>query len=243
MNAVAKQVSTPPAVANETAAIMSMIERMATDASISIERVEQTFAFYQRVQADRAKQAFLAAFADLQSELPTVARKGKGHNDKAYARFEDFIEAVRPILTKHGFSLRHDIQQPDHTRVLVTAILGHRDGHSESTALNLPLDVSGNKPPVHAMASSVSYGKRYTGFAITGMASEGEDDDGKAASAGATITEEQRDELVKLMDAKDFDMDRVAGFCKHFKVPTIDDLPVAKFEAAKSAIAKARVAS
>lgn len=229
MSAVAKQVSTPPPVANETAAIMSMIERMATDASISIERVEQTFAFYQRVNADRAKQEFLAAFADLQAELPAVAKRGKGHNKVAYARFEDFIEAIRPILTKHGFSLRHDIQQPDHLRVVVTAILGHRSGHSESTSINLPLDTSGNKPPVHAMASSVSYGKRYTGFAITGIASEGEDDDGKAAAAGDMITEEQQMALREKMEAVDADIPR---FCKYFKIDKLPDLPAKRFDEA-----------
>ena len=243
MSAVAKQVSTPPPVANETAAIMSMIERMATNASISIERVEQTFAIYQRVNADRAKAAFNAALAELQSDLPAVERRGTGHNSKKYARFEDFVEAIRPKLKEHGFSLTHRIEQPTPDRVIITAVLAHRDGHAERTSINLPLDTSGNKTNVHAAASSISYGKRYTGFAILGVASIDEDDDGKAAAAGATITEEQRDELVKLMDAKDFDMDRVAGFCKHFKIPTIDDLPAAKFEAAKTAISKARSAS
>jgi hypothetical protein len=241
MNAVAKKQDAPPAVVNETAAIMSMIERMATDPNISIERVEQTFAFYQRVQADRAKAAFNAALAALQSDLPAVERKGRGHNGKAYARFEDFMTAIKPVTDKHGFSLTHRLEQPNEQRIIVTAVLAHKDGHEERTSLNLPLDTSGNKPPVHALASSQSYGRRYTGFAILGIASEDEDDDGKAASAGATITEEQRDELVKLMN--DFDSERVAGFCKHFKVATIDDLPAAKFDAAKVAIAKAKRAS
>lgn len=234
MNAVAKHVeSTPPAVASETAAIMSMIERMATDASISIERVEQTFAFYQRVQADRSRQQFLAAFADLQSELPAVAKRGKGHNKVAYARFEDFIEAIRPVLTKHGFSLRHNIEQPDNTRVIITAILGHRSGHSESTSISLPMDTSGNKTAVHAMASSVSYGKRYTGFAITGIAAEDEDDDGKAAGAGETISEEQETKLRDKLEAVEADLPRFAAY---FKIDKLSDLPAAKFDAAMKAL-------
>ncbi len=222
MNAVAKQVSAPPAVANETAAIMSMIEPMATDASISIERVEQTFAFYQRVNADRAKAAFNAALAELQSELPAVVRKGTGHNAKKYARFEDFIETIRPQLKAHGFSLTHRIEQPTPDRVIVTAVLAHRDGHEERTAINLPPDASGGKTPVHAMASSISYGKRYTGFAIIGVASEDEDDDGKAAGAGETIGELELAELKKKIDAVGSD---IVEFCRYFKLDKMDDLP------------------
>lgn len=239
MNAVAKHVeSTPPAVASETAAIMSMIERMATDATISIERVEHTFAFYQRVQADRAKSAFNAALADLQANLPAVERRGTGHNSKKYARFEDFAAAIRPKLKEHGFSLTHRIEQPTLDRVVITAVLAHRGGHDERTSLNLPMDASGGKTAVHAMASSVSYGKRYTGFAILGIASEDEDDDGKAAGAGETISEAQCKELAALME--DFDSEQTIGFCKYFKVASVEDLPVAAFERAKAAIAKSK---
>lgn len=239
MNSVAKHVeSTPPAVASETAAIMSMIERMATDASISIERVEHTFAFYQRVQADRAKSSFNAALADLQSNLPAVERRGTGHNFKKYARFEDFAAAIRPKLKEHGFSLTHRIEQPTLDRVVITAVLAHRGGHDERTSLNLPMDVSGGKTAVHAMASSVSYGKRYTGFAILGIASEDEDDDGKAAGAGETISEEQFDELSKMME--DFESEQLEGFCKYFKVAAIDQLPKAAFDRAKAAISKSK---
>lgn len=240
--AVAIRQDAPPAVVGgETAAIMSLIERMATDPGVSIDRVEQTFAFYQRVQAERAKASFNAALAALQSDLPAVERKGKGHNGKSYARFEDFMAAIRPHLQVHGFSLTHRMEQPTLDRVVITAVLAHRDGHEERTALNLPLDTSGSKSNVHALASSTSYGRRYTGFSVLGIASEDEDDDGKAAGAGEAISEDQGDELRKLME--DFDSDRVDGFCKHFKIATIDDLPATKFEAAKAAIAKAKRAS
>lgn len=250
--AVAKRQDSPPAVANETAAIMSMIERMATDASISIERVEQTFAFYQKVQADLARRAYDAAFAEMQPDLPEIDKRGKIIIKKKdgdeiiqstpYALWEDTNKMIKPILAKHGFGLSFRITQTE-ARLTTTAILSHRDGHREETSFSAPIDSTGSKNNVQGWGSSFSYGKRYSGTAILNITTRGEDDDGKAAGAGATITEEQRDELVRMMDAKDFDMDRVAGFCRHFKVPTIDDLPLAKFEAAKAAIAKAKVAS
>jgi hypothetical protein len=236
--AVAKRQDAPPAVVGETAAIMSMIERMATDATISIERVEQTFAFYQRVQADRAKQAFYAAFAEMQKDLPAVERTGTGHNSKKYARFEDFIEAIKPTLTAHGFSLSHRIKQPSATLIEVTAILAHRDGHAEETSIALPPDASGNKTPVHALGSAISYGKRYTGLLIIGVATADEDDDGKAAGAGQLISGEQEDEIAALVE--DFDSEQLEGFCKYFKIKSLSELKAADFERAKAAIAKSR---
>lgn len=230
--AVVRRQDAPPAVVGDTAAIFSLVERMATDPNISIERVEQTFAFYQKVKADRARDAFLAAFAGLQSKLPTVARKGTGNNGK-YARFEDFIEAIRPILTEFGFSLRHDITQPGNDRVLITAVLGHRDGHEERTSINLPFDDSGRKTPVHALASSISYGKRYTGFAITGVASEGDDDDGKAAGAGELASEEQLAELKKKIESVGSDL---IEFCTYFKIDKIADLPASEVKRAHSTL-------
>jgi hypothetical protein len=234
--AVAKRQEAPPAVVGDTAAIFSLVERMATDPNISIDRVEQTFAFYQKVKADRARDAFLSAFAGLQSSLPAVARKGTGNNGK-YARFEDFIEAIRPLLTEYGFSLRHDITtRATEQRVTITAILGHRDGHEERTSIDLPFDDSGRKTPVHALASSISYGKRYTGFAITGVASENEDDDGKAAGAGdtgETINEQQEAALKKRIEAVGSD---IIEFCTYFKLDKISDLKVADIDRANKAL-------
>ena len=177
MNAVAKQVeSAPPAVVSETAAIMSMIERMATDASISIERVEQTFSFYQRVQADRARQAFDAAFAAMQPEMPVIEKHGHSLNGK-YGRWEDIVESILPVLGKHGFSIRFRVSN-EAGKINVRAILAHRDGHREETAFDLPADTTGSKNAIQAIGSSTSYGKRYTASALLNIVTRGEDDDG-----------------------------------------------------------------
>src|SRR5690606_9193784 len=111
-----------------------------------------------------------------------------------------------------------------------------RDGHSEETTIFLPADTSGSKNSVQAVGSSTSYGKRYTASALLNITTRGEDDDGRAAGAGETISREQLEELTALLDSVNADKRK---FCEYFRIPGLADLPKAKFAAAiKAAEAK-----
>lgn len=220
------------AVAGESAALLSMIERAARDPSVDIDRMERLFKMHEQAEARRAKTSYLSAFADLQAELPAAVRAGKGHNQKAYARYEDLIEALRPHLKTHGFSISHRVDTTGE-RITVTGILGHRDGHFEETQFSAPPDKSGNKVEIHAIASTISYGKRYVTLTLTGIATEGEDDDGKRATAGETITDEQAEHIKVALDETGGQLPK---FCAFYKLEKLTDLPAAKFDAAMATI-------
>lgn len=214
------EVASPPASPNEAAAIFHMIERMATDPSVPVERFEQTFSFYQKVQADQARREFAAAFAAMQPELPAVERKGTGHNAKKYARWEDIAGAIMPILARHGFGLRFAISDADKS-IRVTCILSHRSGHYEETSATFPHDASGSKNAIQAIGSAKTYGQRYTATAILGIATRDEDDDGGAACASETISGEQAEELSKLISATGTDL---AKFLQVAKAESVSDV-------------------
>ena len=206
--------------ASEAAAIFSMIERVASAPDVPIERVEQLFRLYTQMDAERARRSYHAAFAQMQPSLPAVERKGKSHNGR-YARFEDIIGAIMPTLAGHGFGLSFRTSEAA-SKVIVTCHLSHKDGHSESTEYAFPYDGSGNKNAIQAIASAISYGKRYTLNALLGIATRDEDDDGNAACAGELITDDQAKALVKLMTETDTDESTVAEF---FGVAGIAELP------------------
>lgn len=222
-------IAPPSAVRNEVAAIFSMIERVSADPNLPLERVEQAFAFYQRVQADQARRAYYAAFAAMQPTLPLVERKGKSHNGK-YALWEDVVKEIRPILAQHGFSISFRTNNKDN-RVIVTGVLAHCDGHAEETTLDLPSDTSGSKNAVQAIGSSTSYGKRYITFSLLGIAARDEDDDGKAASASDFITPEQVQELSILITESGADFKR---FLAAGKIEKLSDIRAKDFEKAKA---------
>jgi hypothetical protein len=205
---------------SESATYLSIIERFARDPSVDIDRVERFLKLHQEAEAKRAKGEFLAAFSQMQGELPAAVRRGTGHNNKKYARFEDIVEVLRPLLLKHGFSLSHRMNTQG-GKIIVTGILGHAGGHSEQTEMELPPDSSGGKTNVHAMASAVSYGKRYTALTLTGIATEGEDDDARRATSKEPETVATADDIRKLIT----ETKSVEGwFLQNYSVETLDDL-------------------
>jgi hypothetical protein len=231
--AVAKIEEAPaPTVQPESSALISMIERAARDPSVDIDKMERLFQMHERVEAQRQKSAYIAAHAEMQPELPVIDKNGKierrakgedGQRQPAkatkYARWEDVVEAINPILAKYGFSLSFRIKQEQ--RVEVTAVLGHRGGHCEETSMVLGIDDSGAKNNIQGWGSSVSYGKRYTAFALLNIVARGEDDDGKAAGEKPAPASATLEEIFKLID----DTKSVRPwFLEHYSVETFDDL-------------------
>lgn len=176
--------------ASESAAILSVIERMATNPDIDPDRIERFIVLKERMDKEVARKAFAAALAECQAELPVIEERGQikyGKRDKdgddtgpTYALWEDINEAIRPVLKTHGFALTFRTGQTPEGKIIVTGILGHREGHFEETTMILMHDSSGAKNAVQAMGSSISYGKRYTSGALLNYTSRGEDDDGQA---------------------------------------------------------------
>ena len=218
----------------ETAVVLNMIERLLERPDLPIEKLEQMFSLHQRVQADAARKEFTAALSAMQEDMPTIAERGaitldeKRDGNKTgakvkqstYALWEDVNEQIRPVLTKHGFALTFRIEQPpSRESVSVTAVLSHAKGHIEQTTFSLPIENSGSKNNVQGWGSSVSYGKRYTAFALLNIASRGEDDDGQRA--GDEPSQITADELRKLITDSKSD---AAWFHQHYSVETLDDL-------------------
>jgi hypothetical protein len=187
--------------------ILAMIERAARDPEVNVDKFERLMNMRRSLETERASIAFAEAFADLQPDLPTIDRKGrivvysKADREKAggvpadaepiqktpYATLDDILEAIREPLHKHGFSLRFEHDTTTDGRLVTTAILRHREGHSErATAPPLQHDSSGSKNNVQAVGSSLTYGRRYALMAVLPIVShapQDADDDGKAAGA------------------------------------------------------------
>lgn len=229
MTKIAKlETAAAPAVQDDASAVLSMIDRVLANPDMPVEKLEQLFNLHQRVQADNAKRSYYAAFARLQATLPPVARKGTAHNDKKYARFEDIMEAIRVPLSENGFSVSFRTAQPD-GKLSVTGVLAHAAGHVEETTLTLPQDVSGGKNAVQAWGSSASYGKRYALLTLLGIATQ-DDDDGKAAGVGETISEKQYEEIAALIAETKTKIEDVLAY---HQIESLSDMTVTQFKAAR----------
>jgi hypothetical protein len=160
--------------------LASVIERLAANPQVDVAKLEKIIELQERILRHQAEQAFNVAFSALQSDIPTIIEKAS--TDKAtYAPLEDIIEPVRPVLSRHGFSLSFRTEWPTDKSVKVIGILTHREGHARQSEFLSAADQSGSKNPIQALASAVSYGKRYTCKDLLCIVTRGEDDDAEKA--------------------------------------------------------------
>lgn len=190
--------STEIAKTNESAAVLQVIERLVLNDSVSIEKVEKMLDMQERILNRNAHQAFTADLAAMQTELPLVAKNGRGHNQAKYALLEDINQAIRPALQKYGFAVTFRIVQTE-KQVSITAVLSHRLGHSAETSITLPIDVSGSKNATQAVGSTISYGKRYAIGALLNI-STGDDNDAATAAPAKTVSPGQAKTLQATYD-------------------------------------------
>ena len=147
----------------------------------------------------QAAREFTRAFTRLQGALPAIKKDGKleyenekGKPEKGkylvtkYAKWEDILAAITPILAEHGFALSFETapRPGDGGGLIVTAVLEHEGGHMRrGSPIPVALDTSGGKNNTQAYGSSMSYGQRYSAKAALNLRWEGEDDDGAASGA------------------------------------------------------------
>lgn len=198
------EVTNQVAVQSESVTILQIIQQVAMSPDADIDKMERLMVMHQNMQALQAKQKYDEALAEMQEELPVIGERGgikdrNGRVQSTYALWEDINEMIRPVLARHGFAI--SFRTPRNERgIEVEGVLSHRAGHREMTSLVLPADTSGSKNGVQAVASSVSYGKRYTAGALLNFTTTGEDDDGSSAVLTPRVTSVQAAQLSSLLD-------------------------------------------
>lgn len=165
----------------------AMVERVARDPGVDVAKLERLLAMQERVLDREAKAAFDAGFSLLQPDLPEIDERGRivvrGETRATYARLEDIQAAIKPILATHGFAIRHRTEWPaDKPGIIrIVGILSHRQGHSEESAFEAPMDKSEYRTDVQSQGSTVSYGRRYTTIDLLNITTRKVDNDGATA--------------------------------------------------------------
>lgn len=171
--------------------MVSMIERVAMDPGLPIERLTALMDMRERQMNKEAEQVFNQAFAAAMAEMPDVPRSGKNkHSGQRYSTLDDLIRTTRPVLARHGLSLNWQTTI-NGNEINVTAIVRHAMGHSIQTTLSGPRDTGKQMNVLQGGGSTETYLKRYSGFSLLGLSSGDEVDDDGASNSEETITAEQ----------------------------------------------------
>lgn len=152
---------------------------------VSASDLRELLAMQREWRAEQAENAFNEALAGFRMEpVHILKRKSVGYETAKgdfvgykHAELADVTTAVSAALGKHGLSFRWDVTQAKDW-ITVKCILKHRLGHSESVEMGGPPDNSGKKNVLQQIGSTITYLKRYTLKAITGLAEEHDDNDG-----------------------------------------------------------------
>lgn len=123
----------------------------------------------------------------VQSELGRVAADLNNPQTKSrYASYAALDRAIRPIYTKHGFSLSFDSGESAPETVVAYCYVSHRTGHTRKySSPAMPADGKGAKggdvmTKTHATGAAMSYGMRYLLKFIFNIAIGEDDNDGNA---------------------------------------------------------------
>lgn len=222
---------------------MAMLAQ-AIERGMSPDTIDKMMGLAERWEANQARKAFNEAFAAFKSEAISIVRNRKVTDGplkgKSYAELVSFIDAATPALSKHGLSASWDITRDEREWIEVTCTIEHALGGSKRVAFGGPPDVGGAKNVLQARVSTVTYLERVTFKAATGLAEQGDDNDGNSngGGKGAAITADQVGELVAHMESVGANK---AQFLKFFKIEALPELPSGRYQEAVNMLnAKAR---
>lgn len=226
---------TLPAVPEAPNGMVAMMERLALNPDLPVDKLEKLLEMQLKVRALEAETAFNAAMTAAQSEMRRVSADANNpQTNSKYASYGQLDKALRPIYTKHGFAVSFDEgPAPSKEEVLALAYVSHAGGHTRTYRKTMPIVTTGIKgntmmTATHGAASAGSYAKRYLLKDIFNVAI-GEDDNDGNGIVGPKITEKQAADLEALIEEVKANK---AAFLKTCKIEHVEDLPLAKLKGA-----------
>jgi hypothetical protein len=173
-----------------------------------------------KIDADEARKAFARALVAFQAEAPALKRVKDGLRTSAgqvvsrYSPLDKTYATLRPLLKKHGFALRVELEPIDEGHVRVTHILTHEMGHEARSAVIAQREGTTLANPSQRLGGGITIAKRVTLKAVLGI--EEEDEGGHFdEERGAAITEQEAATLRLWIDELGIDE---AKMLDHLKV-------------------------
>ena len=232
-------------VESEGAAII----RFAIESKADVAQLRELIALKNQQDDREAKRQFFDAMAQFQSECPPIEKKAKATKAVGdtgtkllykYATLDEIARVANPILHRLGLSFSWDPKIDEKGLMVCACVVRHRNGHEERSTFTCPIAKDSYLPLSDGQKASgtLTLAKRQSLIAALGLTTCDEDTDGAEDAASLDkIGPGQEVEILTMLDATGANR---PAFLRYFKVESVADLPVTKFNEAM-AMLKAKV--
>lgn len=197
--------------------------------TIDPDKLEKLLALQERWEDRQAEKALAAALSAFQAECPTIKKERKNeHLRTAYAKIDDIMATIQPVLSKHGLSVSFDTPSTKESLTAICYVM-HSAGAKFSRQVTVPVDTGMRGANItQQLGSASSYAQRYALIAALNLnVTDRQDDDG-ATSGSGKITEEQANEIYQLMDP--LPPERRKGVLEWIKAESVEHIMAKDFE-------------
>jgi len=199
--------------------------------------IEKMMDLQERNDTKVAKQAYHQAMAEFKANLPTVIKdKENKQYSSMYVSESALLNTINPELSKHGLSATYSFPETEGNTLKVTCTITHKAGYGESVTLPGPIDTSGSKNPLQQVKSTVTYLRKATFEAITGIATSDPiaDDDGNSSGSVEYISIDQQTEINDAI--AELYTDGGKKFMEFLKVESVETIPAKRYKETISAL-------
>ena len=221
-----KEESHLPAVQEfEPRSLIQVIAQAVADPRCDVEKMRALFELQKDIEDRHRAQIAGSAMTQLQAEIPPMNKMGQAKNSK-FAKYEDIMVVMRPLLAKYGFAIAFDEESATDKTVTFVMAVTHEDGHVITKRLTVPIDVAsknsqgvGIRPAIQDAGSTVSYARRFLLKMHFNIVETDEDTNGESKKP---ITDDEAKDLE--IAAKEVFGDNLGRFLVYLKVGSLSDV-------------------
>lgn len=196
---------------------------------LSGEVTNEKLAMIKDLVAMDAERKFTMAFVALQKDLPVIVAQTVIPNRGKYERFEDVMDQIQPVLTRHHFTVSFE-QHADDKRVTAVCHLRHSGGHATKTPYSVRTSGKADSETQADVKAATTAMRKALQLALNIVIRQdclNEETDPRLE--GGFVTEEQADELEQRVALLGDRVDREAFF-KFAGAKRFREIPAGRYD-------------
>lgn len=178
--------------------------------TIDPDKLEKLLALQERWEDRQAEKQLAAALTAFQADCPSIMKVRQNiHLKTAYAKLDDIMATIQPVLSKHGLSVSFDTPSDKESLTAICYVM-HSSGAKFSRQVTVPVDTGMRGANItQQLGSASSYAQRYALISALNLpVTDRKDDD--AVTTTEFVTVEQAKEIQDLYNA--LPLERKEGF-------------------------------